>query len=41
MKKAYIITGPESSGSVYISKIIAYVLGETKDINEWSGYGFF
>jgi hypothetical protein len=40
MKKAYIITGPESSGSVYISKIIAYVLGETKDMNEWGGYGF-
>ena len=38
--KAYIITGPESSGSVFISKIIAYVLKQTKNINDWNGYGY-
>ena len=38
--KAFIITGPESSGSVYIAKIIAFVLGATENISDWSGRGF-
>lgn len=39
MIKAYIITGPESSGSVFISKVLAYALGATKNIDDWDGYG--
>lgn len=38
-KKAYIITGPESSGSVFVSRVIAYVLGKDKFYKQWSGYG--
>ena len=40
MVKVFIITGPESSGSVFISKIIAYSLGATKNIDDWNGYGY-
>ena len=40
MVKVFIITGPESSGSVFISKIIASYLGATKNFNDWSGYGY-
>lgn len=41
MKKiAYIITGPESSGSVFISRVIAHVIGATKNVNDWKGYGY-
>ncbi|MCH9630554.1 MAG: hypothetical protein S4CHLAM37_05550 [Chlamydiia bacterium] len=35
-KKAYIITGTESSGSMFISRVIAYVLGLSES---WEGYG--
>jgi len=38
MKKAFVITGPESSGSVYISKIIAHVVGKSS-FGDWPGYG--
>ena len=37
-KKAFIITGPESSGSRFIAKIIAYVVGATKNIDDWKGH---
>lgn len=40
MKKCFIITGPESSGSVFISKVISYYVGATKNINDWSGKGY-
>ncbi len=39
-KKVFIITGPESSGSVFISKVIANYVGATKNINDWDGYGY-
>jgi hypothetical protein len=37
-KKAYIVTGPESSGSVLIAQVIAYVLGKDSFYKQWSGY---
>ena len=39
-KKFFIITGPESSGSVFIAQVIAYYVGATNNINDWSGYGY-
>jgi len=39
-KKFFIITGPESSGSVFISQLIANYVGATKNINDWNGYGY-
>lgn len=39
-KKFFIITGPESSGSVFISQVIANYIGATKNINDWDGYGY-
>jgi len=38
-KKAYIITGLESTGSVFISQVIAYVVGNDVNYKQWSGYG--
>lgn len=38
MSYMYIIIGPESSGSVFISKVIAYSLGITKTISDWNGH---
>ena len=38
-KKAYIITGPESSGSAFISRVIAYVVGKDSQYRQWSGFG--
>ncbi len=38
-KRAYIITGPESSGSRFISRVIAYVLGKDQEYNQWTGGG--
>ena len=37
-KKAYIITGPESSGSTFISEVIAYVVGKDSFYRQWAGY---
>ena len=37
-KKAYIITGPESSGSVFIAQVIAHVTGKDHSYKDWSGY---
>ena len=39
-KKFFIITGPESSGSVFISQVIANYVGATKNINDWNGHGY-
>ena len=39
-KKVFLITGPESSGSVFISQVIANYVGATKNINDWNGYGY-
>lgn len=39
MKKAIIITGYESSGSVFISKVISHALGKCKEFGDWHGYG--
>lgn len=39
MKRAYIVTGPESSGSILISKIITHVLG-IGDYGTYDGHGF-
>jgi hypothetical protein len=38
-KKAYIITGPESSGSVFISRVVSYVVGKDASYGQWDGYG--
>jgi hypothetical protein len=38
-KRAYIITGPESSGSVFVSQVISYVVGKDAVYKQWSGYG--
>lgn len=40
MKKAFIITGPESSGSTFISQVIAKSLKQIKSLNEWNGRQF-
>lgn len=40
MVKLIIITGPESSGSAFISKVVANYLGATKNIDDWTGKGF-
>ena len=39
-KKFFIITGPESSGSAFIAQVIAYYVGATNNINDWSGHGY-
>ncbi|HLB52564.1 MAG TPA: hypothetical protein VJK48_02505 [Chlamydiales bacterium] len=36
-KKAYIISGPESSGSTFIARVIAHVVGKDPIYKEWSG----
>jgi hypothetical protein len=38
-KKAFIIIGPGATGSVFISKIISYVVGKSKKFGDWDGYG--
>jgi len=40
MRKVFIITGPESSGSSFVSKIIAYYLGAIKNIDDWTGRSY-
>ncbi len=40
LKRAYIVTGPESSGSVFITRVISYVLGKDLFYKQSSGYGF-
>ena len=40
MKKAYVVLGFEGSGSVFIAKVISYVVGACKNFEDWNGYGF-
>ena len=40
MKNALVILGYESSGSVFISKVVSHVLGKCNFFGEWNGYGF-
>lgn len=37
-KRAYIITGPESSGSRFIARVISYVVGKDRHYRDWDGY---
>lgn len=37
-KRAIIITGPESSGSRFIARIVAYVVGKDEYYNKWNGH---
>ena len=39
MKKLIIITGFESTGSVFVAKVISYVTGKCQTYGSWSGYG--
>lgn len=36
-KKAFVITGPESSGSRFIARVIAHVTGKDKRYLDWNG----
>lgn len=38
-KKVYIITGPEASGSRFIARVIAYVVGKDRKYKSWDGHG--
>jgi len=40
VKNAVVILGYESSGSVFISKVVSHVLGKCDSFGEWNGYGF-
>ena len=40
MKKALVVLGYESSGSVFTAKVISYVTGKCSFFGEWNGYGF-
>lgn len=38
-KKAYIITGPCSSGSIFIARVISYAVGKDAHYKQWDGFG--
>lgn len=38
--QAVAVIGPESSGSVFIARVISHVIGGCSRFGEWSGYGF-
>jgi hypothetical protein len=40
VKKAFVILGYESSGSVFTAKVISHVLGKCRHFGQWHGYGF-
>ena len=40
MKNSWIICGPESSGSVFVAKIISFVTGHCDFFGQYSGYGY-
>ncbi len=40
MKKLIVVTGYESSGSVFTAKIISFVMKKCKRFGDWSGYGW-
>lgn len=39
-KRAIIVTGFESSGSVFLAKIVSHVVGASKSFDDWNGYGW-
>lgn len=39
-KNVVVILGYESSGSVFIGKVVSYVLGKCDSFGAWNGYGF-
>lgn len=39
-KELIIITGFESSGSVFLSKVVSHVMKKCRQFGEWSGYGW-
>ncbi len=40
MKNCWIVCGPESSGSVFIAKVISFAIGHCDFFGEYSGYGY-
>ncbi len=40
MTTCCIVLGPESSGSVFIARVISFVIGHCRTFGEWNGYGF-
>ncbi len=39
-KVAWIVTGPESSGSVFVAQALSYAVGKCTKPGEYSGYGY-
>ncbi len=39
-KTGCIVVGPESSGSVFIARVVSYVIGHCQAFGDWDGYGF-
>ena len=39
-RRGYLIVGPESSGSVFISRVISRVVGACEHFGQWNGHGF-
>jgi len=40
MKNAWVICGPESSGSVMVAKTVSFAIGHCNFFGEYSGYGY-
>ena len=40
MKRLIIVTGFESSGSVFAARIVSFVLGKCSKFGDWNGYGW-
>lgn len=39
-KRLIVVTGFESSGSVFLAKIVSHVTGKCRDFGDWKGYGW-
>ena len=39
-KSAYVVCGPESSGSVFIAQVLSYAIGSCSQYKDYSGYGY-
>lgn len=39
-QNAYVVCGPESSGSVFIAQVLSYAIGTCKQYKDYSGYGY-
>lgn len=39
-KRAVIVLGFESTGSVFVSQVVSHVLGACASFGDWSGYGY-